>query len=73
VFGIRQRAQLTLPTVPSLHRQVLHEPMLILGTKALPLLFASELCANVCGETIVNLLNTFSVIVLECIKQIKSG
>ena len=54
-------------------RFVLHEPTLILAGKGLPILFASAFCANCCGETIVNLLNTFSTILLEAIKHILKG
>ena len=53
--------------------QVLHEPMLILAQKALPMLFASAFCANVCGETLVNLLTVFFESVLACVKHIKFG
>ena len=52
-------------------RFVLHEPTLILAAKGLPILFASSFCANCCGESIVNLLSTFFVVVVECFKQIK--
>jgi len=53
-------------------RFILHEPMLILAGKGLPILFASEFCANCCGETIVNLLSLIFTIVLEAIKRIKA-
>ena len=39
--------------------------------KGLPILFASELVGNVCGETTVNLLNVGCAIVLEAIKSLK--
>ena len=54
-------------------RFVLHEPTLILASKGLPILFASAFCQNVCGETIVNLLNTLSVVIMEVVKSIKTG
>ena len=52
-------------------RFVLHEPMIILTAKGLPILFASELCANMCGETIVNLLTVIFSALMACIAEIK--
>ena len=54
-------------------RFVINEPMLILLSKGVPMLFTSELCANVCGETVVNLLDLAVQAVMACIKSIKTG
>ena len=53
-------------------RFLLHEPTLILAAKGLPILFASDFCANLCGESIVNLLSTLFSILLELLKRLKS-
>ena len=54
-------------------RFIVNEPMLILVSKGVPMLFTSELCANVCGETVVNLLDLFVQAIATCIKRIKVG
>ena len=54
-------------------RFVVNEPMLILLSKGMPMLFTSELCANVCGETVVNVLDLMVQAIAACIKQIKAG
>jgi len=53
-------------------RFVMHEPMLILAAKGLPILFATECCTNCCGETIVNLLTLVFEVVAAAIQQIKT-
>jgi Ca2+-binding EF-hand superfamily protein len=53
-------------------RFVLNEPMIILASKGLPMLFASAFCANLCGEAIVESLNLLVTIIIELIKSIKS-
>jgi Ca2+-binding EF-hand superfamily protein len=50
----------------------LNEPMIILASKGLPMLFASAFCANLCGEVIVESLNLLVTIMIEVIKSIKS-
>ena len=52
-------------------RFVLHEPTIILASRALPMMFASSFCANFCGETIVNLLTVFFTGIMACIAEIK--
>jgi hypothetical protein len=52
-------------------RFVLHEPTIILAAKGLPILFASTFCANVCGESIVNVLTVCFEGVVTCLAQIK--
>tara|TARA_B110000046_G_C12707173_1_gene279045 strand:+ start:230 stop:376 length:147 start_codon:yes stop_codon:yes gene_type:complete len=47
--------------------------MLILLSKGVPMLFTTELCANICGETAVNLLDLAVQGVAACIKEIKTG
>ena len=54
-------------------RFIVNEPALILMSKGVPMLFTSELCANVCGETVVNLLDLMVQGIVACIKQIKTG
>jgi len=54
-------------------RFIVNEPMLILLSKGVPMLFTSELCANVCGETVVNLLDLLVQAIATCIKSIKAG
>lgn len=39
-----------------MQRFIVNEPALILAGKGLPILFSSAFCANVCGETVANLL-----------------
>jgi hypothetical protein len=56
----------------AVQRFILHEPTLILAAKGLPILFATECCANCCGESIVNLLSILFGVILEAIKMIKS-
>ena len=53
-------------------RFFLNEPMIILASKGLPMLFASAFCANLCGEVIVESLNLLVTILIEVIKSIKS-
>ena len=53
-------------------RFFLNEPMIILASKGLPILFASAFCANLCGEVIVESLNLLVTIMIEVIKSIKS-
>jgi Ca2+-binding EF-hand superfamily protein len=53
-------------------RFFLNEPMIILASKGLPMLFASAFCANMCGEVIVESLNLLVTIIIEVIKSIKS-
>jgi Ca2+-binding EF-hand superfamily protein len=53
-------------------RFFLNEPMIILASKGLPMLFASAFCANLCGEAIVESLNLLVTIMIEVIKSIKS-
>ena len=53
-------------------RFFLNEPMIILASKGLPMLFASAFCANLCGEVIVESLNLLVTIMIEVIKSIKS-
>jgi hypothetical protein len=53
-------------------RFFLNEPMIILASKGLPMLFASAFCANLCGEVIVESLNLLITIMIEVIKSIKS-
>jgi Ca2+-binding EF-hand superfamily protein len=53
-------------------RFFLNEPMIILASKGLPMLFASAFCANLCGEVIVESLNLLITILIELIKSIKS-
>lgn len=59
--------------VSILQRFVINEPMLILLSKGVPMLFTTELCANICGETAVNLLDLAVQGVAACIKEIKTG
>jgi len=56
-----------------MQRFVINEPLLILLSKGVPMLFTSELCANVCGETVVNLLDLIVQGIAACIKSIKTG
>ena len=53
-------------------RFVLHEPTLILAAKGLPTLFASDFCANLCGENIVNLLSMMFSILLGLLQRLKA-
>ncbi|KOO28442.1 calmodulin-like protein 5 [Chrysochromulina tobinii] len=53
-------------------RFFLNEPMIILASKGMPMLFASAFCANLCGEVIVESLNLLVTIMIEVIKSIKS-
>ena len=53
-------------------RFVMHEPMLILASKGLPILFATECCANCCGESIVNLLSLVFEVIAAAIQQLKA-
>ena len=54
-------------------RFLLHEPTLILAAKGLPILFASELCANICGESIVNILTVIFDAIVACAKHVITG
>lgn len=54
-------------------RFVLHEPTLILAAKGLPILFASEFCANCCGESIVNCLSILFNIIVASFKLLKKA
>ena len=52
-------------------RFIVNEPALILAGKGLPILFSSAFCANVCGETVVNLLGLFMEGLTACLKQLR--
>ena len=52
-------------------RFVMHEPTLILAAKGLPILFATEFCANCCGESIVNLLALLFEIIAAAFAALK--
>ena len=54
-------------------RFIVNEPMLIVISKGAPILFTSAFCANVCGETIVNLLGLMVAAIATCIRNIKAG
>ena len=54
-------------------RFIVNEPVLILVGKGAPMLFTTALCANVCGESIANLLGLIVAGIVTCIKEIKSG
>ena len=54
-------------------RFVVNEPLLILLYKGLPMLFTTAFCANVCGESVVNILGLIVEGIITCIKQIKTG
>ena len=53
--------------------QILHEPIMILASKGLPILFASAFCANCCGETIVALIELVVMGIVACIKEIRGS
>lgn len=54
-------------------RFIVNEPILILVGKGAPMLFTTALCANVCGESIANLLSLIVAGIITCVKEIKSG
>ena len=54
-------------------RFVVNEPLLILLSKGLPMLFTTAFCANVCGESVVNIFGLIVEGIITCIKQIKTG
>ena len=54
-------------------RFIVNEPILILVSKGVPMLFTTAFCANVCGETIVNLLSLAVGAIATCMRNIKSG
>ena len=54
-------------------RFIVNEPALILAGKGLPMLFSSAFCANVCGESIANLLGLIVEGLTAFIKQIRTG
>ena len=54
-------------------RFVVNEPALILAGKGLPMLFSTAFCANVCGESMANMLGLIVSGVVGCIKQIRTG
>jgi len=54
-------------------RFILHEPIMILASKGLPILFASAFCANCCGETIVALIELVVMGIVACIKEIRGS
>ena len=54
-------------------RFVVNEPILILVSKGVPMLFTTAFCANVCGETVVNLLTLAVSAIATCVRNIKSG
>ena len=56
----------------SFQRFVLHEPALILAAKGLPILFASEVCANFCGEAIVGSLSLMFTCLMQALKRLKA-
>ena len=51
-------------------RFIVNEPMLILAGKGLHILFSSEFCANVCGETIVNVLGLIVGAITTCMAEL---
>ncbi len=59
-------------SLSAFQRFVLHEPTLILAGKGLPVLFASEFCANCCGESIINFLGLAFTIIMEAFKALKA-
>lgn len=69
----RHRALLISWGFSVFQRFVVNEPMLILVSKGMPILFTTEFCANVCGETVVNLLDLMVQGIVTCIKEIKTG
>ena len=54
-------------------RFIVNEPALILAGKGLPMLFSSAFCANVCGESIANMLGLLVEGFVACLKEIRSG
>jgi len=54
-------------------RFVVNEPCLILISRGLPILFTSEFCATVCGETIVNILDLTVQGLVALMKALKTG
>jgi len=54
-------------------RFVVNEPCLILISRGLPILFTSEFCANVCGETVVNVLELIVQGVVTFVKSLKTA
>ena len=67
------RALLISWAVSVFQRFLINEPMLILLSKGIPMLFTSELCANVCGETVVNLIDISVQAISTCVKAIRTG
>lgn len=54
-------------------RFLVNEPALILAAKGAPMLFTTAFCANVCGESIANVLALMVSGIVTCLKQIRSG
>ena len=54
-------------------RFIVNEPALILAGKGLPILFSTAFCANVCGESIANMLGLAVSGVVTCLKQLRTG
>lgn len=54
-------------------RFLINEPCLICFSKGLPMLFASEFCANVCGETCNTCLAVFVEAIVAFVRAVKSG
>ena len=52
-------------------RWVINEPAIILLSKGAPMLFASEFCANVVGESCVNLLQLLSEVLCGIMRSVK--
>jgi len=52
-----------------IQRFVVNEPMLIVISRGLPMLFATAFCANCCGETIQGCLAVSLTSLVSCIKQ----
>ena len=73
VAGVAAQALLLSWGFSIFQRFVINEPCLILLSKGVPMLFTSELCANVCGETLVNLLDLVVQGITTFIKHIKTG
>jgi hypothetical protein len=58
--------------VSVLQRFLVNEPMLIVCAKGAPICFASDFCSNLCGETVVNLLDLGVQSIMACISSIKT-
>ena len=52
-------------------RFMINEPALIFVGKGFPMLVASEACANLCGETVANVVGVLFEVLLAIAKELK--